>query len=261
MDILAEITNHKYKEVTRDKELFPVSTLEKSIFFERKCISLKAALLDPSKDGIIAEFKRKSPSKGIFSEGVRVEEVTTGYIKAGASALSVLTDENYFGGSLRDLATARTFNNVPVLRKDFMVDEYQILAAKAAGADVILLIAASTETGLLNRLAKFAKSLGLETLLEIKEKEELDGNLSEYIDVVGINNRNLTNFTVDINTSKELVQYIPDNFVKISESGIGKPEVIKDLRTYGFKGFLMGEAFMQTADPIGACDQFIKSLH
>lgn len=260
MNILEEITQHKYTEVALHSKHLPVSVLEKSLFFERECLSFKEALLNPAKHGIIAEFKRKSPSKGFFNENYKVEEVTTGYVAAGASALSVLTDENYFGGSLRDLATARILNQVPILRKDFMVDEYQVLAAKAFGADVILLIAASTETSLLNRLAKFAKSLGLETLLEIKDKHELDGNLSEYIDVVGINNRDLTNFTVDINRSKELSTLIPDSFVKISESGIGKPEVIKDLRTHGFKGFLMGEAFMQTPDPIGSCRSFIESL-
>ena len=259
-NVLQEIIDYKYIEVERHSKSLPIAKLEKSIFFDRKCISLKNALLNSKNHGIISEFKRKSPSKGMFNDQFTVEEITTGYIEAGAAALSVLTDFNYFGGTLGDLTLARTLNNCPVLRKDFMVDEYQIVAAKACGADVILLIAAGIDSKLLNRLAKFAKSLGLETLLEIKEKEELDGNLSEYIDIVGVNNRNLKNFTVDINSSKELSQFIPDSFVKISESGINKPEVIHELETYGYKGFLMGEAFMQTPHPVVSIQNFIKSL-
>lgn len=259
-NILAEIIEHKYKEVAYDKVALPVATLEKSIFFERQTISLRKALLESKHHGIIAEFKRKSPSKGAFNDKFSVVEITTGYTAAGAAALSVLTDTDYFGGNLGDLVLARSLNQVPVLRKDFMVDEYQILAAKAFGADVILLIAAGIDSKLLNRLAKFAKSLGLETLLEIKEKEELEGNLSEYIDVVGVNNRSLKNFTVDINNSIELSSHIPDSFVKISESGINKPEVIHQLKQYGYKGFLMGEAFMQTPNPVQSIQDFIKSI-
>lgn len=259
-NILAEIIDHKYKEVAIAQKTLPVSKLEKSIFFERKTISLKKALLDSKQHGIIAEFKRKSPSKGAFNDKFSVEEITTGYVEAGAAGLSVLTDTDYFGGDLGDLALSRTLNSCPILRKDFMVDEYQILAAKACGADVILLIAAGIDSVLLNRLAKFAKSLGLETLLEIKEREELEGNLSEYIDIVGVNNRNLKNFTVDINSSIELSEHIPSQFVKISESGINKAEVIHQLESYGYKGFLMGEAFMQTPDPVNSIKEFIKSI-
>lgn len=259
-NILKEIIDYKYVEVAAHKNTIPVSKLEKSIYFDRPTISLKQALLQSKNHGIIAEFKRKSPSKGMFNDKFSVEEITTGYVEAGAEGLSVLTDLNYFGGTLGDLALARNLNTCPVLRKDFMVDEYQIIAAKACGADVILLIAAGIDSQLLNRLAKFAKSLGLETLLEIKDKQELEGNLSEYIDIVGVNNRNLENFTVDINCSKELSQYIPEQFVKISESGISKAEVIHDLESYGYKGFLMGEAFMQTPDPVGSIKKFIDSL-
>ncbi|HTF81260.1 MAG TPA: indole-3-glycerol phosphate synthase TrpC [Cytophagales bacterium] len=260
-NILAEIIDHKYKELATIKNTLPVAKLEKSVFFDRTCISLKKALLESKHHGIIAEFKRKSPSKGAFNDNFSVEEITTGYVAAGAAGLSVLTDSHYFGGTLGDLTLARTLNpSTALLRKDFMVDEYQVLAAKACGADVILLIAAGIETKLLNRLARFAKSLGLETLLEIKEQEELEGNLSEYIDIVGVNNRSLKNFTVDVNSSITLCEHIPDSFVKISESGINKAEVVHKLKGYGYKGFLMGEAFMQTPDPVMSIKEFVNSL-
>ena len=260
MNILEEIIQSKYGEVAKRKAITSIAELEKSPLFERETISLKQSLLDSQHYGIIAEFKRKSPSKGQFIGQLSVEEVTQGYVKAGAAGLSVLTDEHYFGGTLADLQAARNVNQVPLLRKDFMVDEYQILEAKANGADVILLIAAGIDSPLLNRLAKFAKSLGLETLLEVREKEELEGNLSEYIDVVGVNNRNLKDFKVDIQISIETSEYIPSQFVKISESGISTADVIHKLSTYGYKGFLMGEAFMQTSDPLASCNQFINSL-
>lgn len=260
MNILEEIIQSKYGEVATRKQHTSVADLEKSPLFERKTISLKQALLNSNHYGIIAEFKRKSPSKGQFIGQLSVEDVTQGYVRAGAAGLSVLTDEHYFGGTLADLVAARSHNNVPLLRKDFMVDEYQILEAKAHGADVILLIAAGIESPLLNRLAKFAKTLGLETLLEVREKEELDGNLSEYIDIVGVNNRNLKDFKVDIQISIETSAHIPNEFVKISESGISTPEVIHELTGYGYKGFLMGEAFMQTVDPLASINSFINKL-
>lgn len=260
MNILEEIIQSKYGEVAERKKTVSVSDLEKSTLFQRETISLKQSLLNSQNFGIIAEFKRKSPSKGQFIGQLSVEEITQGYVAAGAAGLSVLTDNHYFGGSLQDLEAARKVNNVPLLRKDFMVDEYQILEAKASGADVILLIAAGIESPLLNRLAKFAKSLGLETLLEVREKEELEGNLSEYIDIVGVNNRNLKDFKVDIQISIETSEFIPSQFVKISESGISKAEVIHQLSSYGYKGFLMGEAFMQTIDPVVSITEFVKSI-
>ncbi|MBC7391262.1 MAG: indole-3-glycerol phosphate synthase TrpC [Opitutaceae bacterium] len=261
MNILEKITQGKYKEVQDCKARVSVAELEKSIFFTNPTISLKSALENPDgKHGIIAEFKRKSPSKGIFNEAFSPVEVTTGYVKAGATALSVLTDGPYFGGSKEDLIAVRNAVNVPLLRKDFMVDEYQILEAKAWGADVILLIAAAIDSNLLNRLAKFAKSIGLETLLEIHEVEELDGNLSEYIDVVGVNNRNLKDFTVDIERSIKAIEHIPTSFTRISESGISKTETVRYLKQNGYKGFLMGEAFMQTPDPVGAIKNFISHI-
>lgn len=261
MNILEEIIQYKYTEVAENKAKVSVSELEKGVYFNRTTNSLKEELLSGKRHGIIAEFKRKSPSKGIFNESFLPSEITSGYVQGGASGLSVLTDYKYFGGKYDDLKTARELNPLtPILRKDFMVDEYQILEAKSMGADVILLIAAAIPDDLLLKLARFAKSLGLETLLEVKGKEELENTLSEYIDIVGVNNRNLENFTLDINRSKEIAPFIPSQFVKISESGISKPEVIRDLKRYGFKGFLLGEAFMQTANPVDSFHKLYASI-
>jgi indole-3-glycerol phosphate synthase len=261
MNILDKITQGKYKEVEDRKAVISIAELERFEYFSKPTISLKKALENPEgKHGIIAEFKRKSPSKGIFSDAFDPIEITNGYVNSGATALSILTDGPYFGGTKEDLMAVRKVQNVPILRKDFMVDEYQILEAKAWGADVILLIAAAIDSTLLNRLAKFAKSLGLEILLEIHELDELNGNLSEYIDVVGVNNRNLKDFTVDIDRSIRAIEHIPAQFTRISESGISKPETVRQLKEYGYKGFLMGEAFMQTSDPEEAITNFIKAV-
>jgi indole-3-glycerol phosphate synthase len=191
---------------------------------------------------------------------VTVEEVTTGYAKAGASALSVLTDHDFFMGHEDDLIAARKINEIPILRKDFMVDEYQIIEAKAIGADIVLLIAAClTQEEILN-FAKLAKSLGLSTLLEVHNREELDKSLNAYIDVVGVNNRNLKDFTVSIETSLALSEVIPSEFLKVSESAISNPETIKILKKAGFNGFLIGENFMRTANPGLAMAEFVKQI-
>ncbi len=261
MDILEKIIAHKHKEVEERKSLYTEKLLEQSSYFEGKPVSLKKYLLREDKSGIIAEFKRKSPSKGMINAHAPVERTTIGYMQAGASALSVLTDKEFFGGTGDDLKTARKYNFCPVLRKDFVVDEYQIIEAKSIGADAILLIAAVLEPKRLNELAAFAKTFGLEVLMEVHNKEELDNNLNENLDVIGVNNRNLKTFEVSIDISKELSKLIPDEFVKISESGISNPESIVDLRTYGFKGFLIGETFMRSARPELAAKEFIDSVN
>ena len=261
MDILEKIIAHKHKEVEERKSLYTEKLLEQSSYFEGKPVSLKKYLLREDKSGIIAEFKRKSPSKGMINAHAPVERTTIGYMQAGASALSVLTDKEFFGGTGDDLKTARKYNFCPVLRKDFVVDEYQIIEAKSIGADAILLIAAVLESKRLNELAAFAKTFGLEVLMEVHNKEELDNNLNENLDVIGVNNRNLKTFEVSIDISKELSKLIPDEFVKISESGISNPESIVDLRTYGFKGFLIGETFMRSARPELAAKEFIDSVN
>lgn len=259
MTILDKIIAEKYREVEAQKAIMPVSKLERAEIFGRKTISLKESLVKPGSSGIIAEFKRKSPSKGIINDKVKVDEVTSGYAHAGASGLSVLTDRPFFGGALVDLIAARQVNRIPILRKDFMVDEYQIIEAKAMGADVILLIAAALELEQIKRLAICAKSLGLEILFEIHAREELDKIVDE-VDMVGVNNRNLKDFKVDIEHSLKLAEELPEKFVKVSESGIDNVETINYLKKHGFKGFLIGENFMKQHDPGKACEEFIRKL-
>lgn len=260
MDILEKIIRHKFLEVAERKSLFPTKLLEKSIYYEGKPVSLKKYLLREDKTGIIAEFKRKSPSKGDINKHAEVERTTIGYMQAGASALSVLTDSDFFGGKNEDLTTARKFNFCPILRKDFIIDEYQIIEAKSIGADAILLIAAALDPKQLMSLAKFAKSIELEVLMEVHNKSELENNLNQYLDIVGVNNRNLKTFETTIETSKMLAPLIPDEFIKISESGISDPNTIIELRMYGFQGFLIGETFMKQARPDLAAASFIEQL-
>jgi len=259
MTILDEIIAQKRKEVDERKSLYPVKLLERSIYFNTLPVSLKKYLLRPDKSGIIAEFKHKSPSKGMINEFASVEQVTVGYMQAGASALSVLTDEKYFGGSNRDLTEARKFNYCPILRKDFIIDEYQVIEAKSIGADVILLIAACLSTEEVRQFAETAKSLRMEVLMEVHNQAELL-KVNQHLDIVGVNNRNLKNFEVNIETSKKLISKIPNDFLKISESGISRPETILDLKKAGFVGFLMGENFMKTSRPEKACKSFIQAL-
>jgi indole-3-glycerol phosphate synthase len=260
MNILNQIFAVKQKEVADKKSTVPTKLLEQSIYFETKPVSLKKYLLREDLNGIIAEYKRKSPSLGTINAHAPVERTTIGYMQAGASALSVLTDQSFFGGKDEDLTTARNFNFCPILRKDFIIDEYQIVEAKAMGADVILLIAGILETNQVIQLGDFARSLGLEVLLEVHDREELERTMSEHVDLIGVNNRNLKDFTQSVDTSRELAALIPDQFIKVSESGISKPETVQDLRSYGYKGFLMGEAFMKTSHPEKACAAFIRQL-
>ncbi|MBT8220604.1 MAG: indole-3-glycerol phosphate synthase TrpC [Bacteroidia bacterium] len=260
MDILQKIIDHKHREVKERKGLYPIALLEKSIYFDTPCVSMTDYLLRDDKSGIIAEFKRRSPSKGDINPYASVEEVSIGYMQAGASGLSVLTDSEFFGGKNSDLTTARKFNFCPILRKDFIIDEYQILEAKSIGADAILLIGECLEKEKLATLATTAKGLGLQVLFEIHGVEQLT-KLTDDIDMVGINNRNLKTFEVDIQNSIELSKGIPDQFVKISESGISDPRTIVELKQEGFQGFLIGECFMKTDAPHKTAMKFVKDMH
>lgn len=260
MNILDQIIADKHKEVAERKDLYPVKLLEKSLYFETPCLSLEHYLLRPDKSGIIAEIKRKSPSKGDINPYVSVERTSIGYMQAGASALSVLTDTKYFGGKNEDLLTARKYNYCPILRKDFTVDEYQIVEAKSIGADAILLIAAALEPARLKELAAFARSLSLEVLLEVHNREELDAALNEHISVLGVNNRNLKTFQTDIGLSFDLLQYMPKDITKISESGITNAQVMVELKEAGYHGFLVGERFMYSGRPEREAAQLIKEL-
>jgi len=228
--------------------------------FSRECYPLRQFIEDPLRTGIIAEFKRSSPSKGVINNHSHVREVTSGYAKAGASALSVLTDSTFFGGSYIDLIEARRANQIPILRKDFILDEYQILEAKAWGADIILLIASILHPDEIKRMASLAKSFGMSVLLEVHNKRELDNGLCDDLDAVGVNNRNLGDFTVSIEHSYNLVSQIPDRFIKVSESGISDPDTIVELKTAGFNGFLIGENFMREQNPGKAMEQFVETF-
>ncbi len=259
MDILEKIMNHKKKEVAERKAMYPVKLLEQSIYFNTPSVSLKKYILREDKSGIIAEFKKKSPSQGFINPYAKVEEVSIGYMQAGASALSVLTDESFFGGSNKDVTEARKFNFCPILRKEFVIDEYQIIEAKAIGADAVLLIAECLEKEKIKSLSATAKNLGLEVLMEIHSGEQLS-KLNSNIDALGVNNRNLKTFEVSIETSLHLIEGIPDTVVKISESGLKKAESVVRLKEAGFQGFLVGTHFMKTDNPALACKNFILEI-
>ena len=258
MNILETIIAAKEIEVKRQQVLVPLAVLEQSEFFNRKIFSLRDFLLDETKTGIIAEFKRKSPSKGVINNHSDVVEVTKAYTTNGASCLSVLTDEIFFGGTAEDLKSARV-NNIPILRKDFIIDEYQIVEARAMGADMILLIAACLSPQRVLELAVFAKTLQLEVLLEIHTEDELQ-HICDATEMVGINNRDLKTFTVDINRSIELGKKIPADKIKIAESGINSIDTICTFKKAGFKGFLIGENFMKQPNPTIAFAAFVKQL-
>lgn len=259
MDILTRIVNDKRKEVNLRKQLIPTKQLEQSVLFERETISL-AKKLKNSDTGIIAEHKRRSPSKQVINHDLNVFDVAKGYEEAGVCGMSLLTDGKYFGGSLDDLLTARANCNLPLLRKEFIIDQYQIIEAKAYGADAILLIAAILSKKEIKQFSEFAKSLNLDVLLEVHNEEELNKSIMPSLDLLGVNNRNLKTFKVSLEISKQLSTLIPNDFIKVSESGISSIEAIKILQPYGYKGFLIGENFMKTDNAGESAKQFIKKL-
>lgn len=263
MDILEEIVAYKRVEVEGQKEQKPATLLYKEVEraideHRHDVVSMRRSLAD-SNTGIIAEFKRKSPSKGWIHEDARVEDVVPRYVEAGASALSILTDEQYFGGNMRFIEQVRPMVQTPILRKDFIVDEYQLFQARLIGADAVLLIAADLKRKECDALAAIAHELGLETLLEIHSEHELD-YVGEHIDMVGVNNRNLGTFHTDVQNSFRLASLLPKEFLLVSESGIGNPSVVRDLRMAGYRGFLIGETFMKTTNPAAALKSFIEDI-
>ena len=260
MDILTKIVNDKRIEVNLRKQFIPIKQLEHSILFERETVSL-AKKLKESNTGIIAEHKRRSPSKQVINHDLNVFDVAKGYEDAGVCGMSVLTDGKYFGGSLEDLLTARASCNLPLLRKEFIIDPYQIIEAKAYGADVILLIAAILTREEIKTYSELAKSLNLDVLLEVHNQDELHKSIMPSLDMLGVNNRNLKTFEVSLDTSKQLSDLIPDDFVKVSESGISNIEAIKTLQPFGYKGFLIGENFMKTDNAGLSAKKFIKTLN
>jgi indole-3-glycerol phosphate synthase len=257
-NILAKIVASKFGEVAERKKQISIGELEAMPLFEQKGYSLKANLLDKTKTGIVAEFKRQSPSKGIINAIANVADVTKAYTQYGAAGVSVLTDGPYFGGSLADLTIA-VQNTIPVLRKEFIIDEFQIIEAKAYGASVILLIAACLTPKETALLAATAKALGMEVLLEIHDATEI-GHISEEVDFVGVNNRSLKSFEVNIEHSLQLRSQLPKNKLSIAESGIYDMATFQLLKKEGFDGFLMGEYFMKQSDPAKAFELFVSQI-
>ncbi|NLT02511.1 MAG: indole-3-glycerol phosphate synthase TrpC [Bacteroidales bacterium] len=258
VDILQTIVTAKRLEVDARRQVVPIEHLSSQCAGLTRGLSLKQALLD-SPTGIIAEFKRKSPSKGYIFEGAKVSEVVPAYAAAGCAGISVLTDYPFFGGSIRDLKQARSLVNVPLLRKDFIIDPYQVYESKLLGADVILLIAAILTPDEAYDLGELAHELGLEVLLEVHTAEEL-AYVSRYTDMVGVNNRRLQSFHTNVQTSFDLAASLPEGIVLVSESGLGEASTLKELRAVGYRGFLMGEAFMKTGQPGAALRSLVNDL-
>ncbi|NBO59040.1 MAG: indole-3-glycerol phosphate synthase TrpC, partial [Chitinophagia bacterium] len=248
MNILETIIAKKRLEVESSKILQPLKALEKSQYYNRTCISISKALQEPGATGIIAEHKRKSPSKGVINDQLNVNDVVFAYQQAGASAISILTDQAFFGGSNDDILTVRNSISIPILRKEFIVDEYQIHEAKSIGADLILLIASCLNPLEVKTYAKLANQLGMEVLLELHDEDEFS-HICNEVQLVGINNRSLKTFSVNIERSLEMAAKLPSQKIKVAESGINHASEVKIFREHGYKGFLIGENFMKSSHP------------
>ena len=259
MNILDTIVAKKRLEVENSKMLQPLDLLEKSPYYNRTCISISKSLQEPGATGIIAEHKRKSPSKGIINDQLNINEVVSAYQAAGASAVSILTDETFFGGSNDDILSVRNSLTIPILRKEFIVDAYQIHEAKSIGADLILLIAACLTPSEVKSFAALANQLGMEVLLELHDEDECS-HICEEVQLVGINNRSLKTFSVNIERSLEMAAKIPSDKIKVAESGINQASEVKIFREHGYKGFLIGENFMKTSRPGDSLRSFINDL-
>lgn len=260
MNKLQEIVVEKRKQVEEDKQFRQVELLEKSICFSRECASLKAYIVRNDKSGIIAEIKKKSPALGAINPEINVEILASGYTRAGASAISVLTDTKFFGGSNLDLMVARENTPNPILRKDFVIDEYQIIEAKSIGSDAILLIAAILSKEEIFAFTNLAHALGMEVLLELHAEIELE-KVYDRVDAIGVNNRNLETMKIDIATSKSMAKLLPAGIIKISESGIEDPQTVLGLTKLGYNGFLIGSHFMKHPEPAKACADFIMQVN
>jgi len=259
MNILEEIIEYKKVFLKGKNEEIGYKKLEASVYFNKECLSLAKELNEEKTTGIITEFKRKSPSKGIINDKARIEEVVKAYEENGAAGISVLSDEKYFGGSNEDLIKTRQIIDIPLLRKDFIINEYQVVETKSIGADVILLIAACLTQKEVKGLARTAKNLGLEVLLELHNEKEID-HICDETELIGINNRNLKTFEVDIERSIRMAEMIPAAKIKIAESGISSADDVRLFRMSGFKGFLIGENFMKENDPGKAFKEFVGGL-
>jgi indole-3-glycerol phosphate synthase len=258
MTILDKIAAAKREEVKKRKIANPVNLLERSAFFNQKMPSFYEALAKPA-PSVIGEFKRKSPSKGIINQHADIHKVAKGYQDAGIAAMSVLTDEEFFGGNNSDLQEVAGFLTIPLLRKDFVVDEYQVTEAKAIGAAAILLIASILSKEEIDSLSRKATGLGMDILFEIHDRSDLD-KLSGDIKIIGVNNRNLKTFEVRMDNSEELLEYLPKNCLKVAESGFHTPEDVAHMFTRGYDAFLIGENFMKSENPGKRAADFIVNL-
>ncbi|MHC5361080.1 indole-3-glycerol phosphate synthase TrpC [Myroides sp. LJL110] len=258
--ILDQIKINKLKEVEKRKQLQPTKILESSSLFSRVCKSFSKAILDPSKKGLICEFKRQSPSKGVINSNADIKDYVEIYQQNGASALSVLNDQLFFGAKVDDFTMACKYATIPILQKDFIVDPYQIIEAKSLGADAILLIAKMLTPSQVKSYTELAKQVGLQVLLETQNKQEIELFAHLPIELIGINNRNLNNFEVNIQNSIDLAGLLPKNTIRIAESGLDSPDVINQLKDNGFQGFLIGEYFMKQGNPKTALEELILNL-
>lgn len=258
-DVLHNIIADKKKEVDYHKSVVSIKALENELKKYDKDIKSLVDALQKSESGIIAEFKRRSPSKGWINESASAKEIVPIYENSGATAISILTDEKYFGGLLDDLKIGSSLVNVPVLRKDFIIDEYQIIQARLFGASAILLIAAALTKDEVNRLTRFAIDLGLDILLELHDESELDYIRPEH-NIIGINNRNLGTFDTTIDKSYQMSKHLPSDAIWVAESGISSPETVTELRKVGYRGFLIGEHFMRGNSPGEELINFIEFI-
>ena len=259
MKILDKIVEDKKIEINKLLSNSSISKLENSHLFSRKCISLKESIKN-NNSGIICEFKRRSPSNQNINYISSLSDVVSGYEEAGAAGLSILTNKKYFDGDTQDIIDIRDISNLPILRKEFIISEYQVIEAKSIGSDAILLIASILSEEEIIGYSSLAKSIGLEVLLEIHSEDELYKISGEDIDIVGVNNRNLDTLEIDLNNSIDLYGKIPSKFIKISESGISEVESILKLKEVGYNGFLIGEKFMKTRNPMESAHDFIKKI-
>ena len=259
MKILDKIVEDKKIEINKLLSNSSISKLENSHLFSRKCISLKESIKN-NNSGIICEFKRRSPSNQNINYISSLSDVVSGYEEAGAAGLSILTNKKYFDGDPQDIIDIRDISNLPILRKEFIISEYQVIEAKSIGSDAILLIASILSEEEIIGYSSLAKSIGLEVLLEIHSEDELYKISGDDIDIVGVNNRNLDTLEIDLNNSVELYGKIPSKFIKISESGISEVESILKLKEVGYNGFLIGEKFMKTNNPMESAYDFIKKI-
>lgn len=259
-NMLDRIVQFKRREIAQRKAGHAMSNLMESPLFNRVPIPMVKSLINGGRHGIIAEIKRKSPSRQLININISVENLASGYEKAGVSALSVLTDSAFFGGSDNDLVLARSRTKCPILRKEFIIDEYQVIETKSLGADAILLIAAILSPSQLRRFTYLAHTLGLEVLVEVHDGAEIVSAMDAEPDMIGVNNRSLDTFAVSLETSRRLAALLPPTATRISESGIHSPEQVLELREYGYQGFLIGGQFMKHEKPDEAAMAFLGQL-